>query len=102
MHPTRAEAGKTVAAASTRVDPITPVVPAAAPVASEPALSSAAGIGLMVFLGAALLVLGFATVPSRTLDDLSGQLAERREEIGLAVALTIAFTAAVFLILVVA
>ena len=50
-------------------------------------------------LGAAV---GKCGVPSRTLDELSGQLAERREEIGLAVALTIAFSAAVFLILVVA
>jgi hypothetical protein len=102
VHPTRAEAGVTLAATSTELDSITPLVPAPAPAAAEPPLSSAAGIGVIVLLGAALLVLGFATIPSRTLDELSGQLAERREDIGLAIALTIALTAAVFLLFVAA
>jgi hypothetical protein len=60
----------------------------------------AAGAGFLFLLGAALLALVFATIPARTLSAISMRLVERRQDIGLAMALTLAASAAIFIILV--
>jgi hypothetical protein len=61
---------------------------------------SAAEAALLLLLGGAVLALVFAAVPARTLGALSAQLVERRSDIGLAMALTVALAAAVFVVLV--
>ena len=78
-----------------------PTVPRPPPV-GDSGLSSAAGVGLLLLLGAALLGLAFATVPASVLARVSAPFAEHRQDIGLAMALTIAASAAIFVVVVAA
>jgi hypothetical protein len=59
-----------------------------------------AGLGALVFLGAAVVGLAFATVPASVLSGISMRLVDRRQDIGLALALTLAVSAAIFVIVV--
>ncbi len=54
---------------------------------------------MLLFLGAALLGLAFATIPASVLSGLSEQLVERRQDIGLALAVTLATCAAILVFL---
>ena len=74
-------------------------MPAASRGATDAGLS-AAGVGLLIIVGAALLALVFATIPARVLNAVSARLAERRQDIGLAMAVGLAASAAVFIVLV--
>lgn len=53
-----------------------------------------------MFLGAVLVGLAFATVPASVLNGISVRLADRRQDIGLALALTLALSAAILVIVV--
>jgi hypothetical protein len=53
-----------------------------------------------VFLGAVLVGLAFATVPASVLNGISVRLVDRRQDIGLALALTLALSAAILVIVV--
>jgi hypothetical protein len=55
---------------------------------------------LLLIVGAALLALVFATLPARLLHAVSTRLVERRQDIGLAMALALAASATVFIIVV--
>jgi hypothetical protein len=99
LHPSRAEIGPPyalgladLAASST----------AATGSATHSSLSPAAEVGLLLLLGAALAGLAFATVPASVLARVSAPFAEHRQDIGLALALTIAASAAIFVVVVVA
>lgn len=59
-------------------------------------------MGLLLLLGTALVGLAFATVPASVLARVSAPFAEHRQDIGLALALTIAASAAIFVVVVVA
>jgi hypothetical protein len=74
-------------------------VPAASRGATDAGLS-AAGVGLLIIVGAALLALVFATIPARVLNAVSARLAERRQDIGLAMAVGLAASAALFIVIV--
>jgi hypothetical protein len=77
------------------------VAPAAIPrVTTGDGFSAAAGAALVLLLGSGLLALAFALLPARTLGAVSGLLVERRADIGLAMALTLALGAAAFVVLV--
>jgi hypothetical protein len=60
--------------------------------------SVAAGVGLFLLLAAALIGLLYATLPTSVLSGVSDRLVDRRQDIGLAVAATLAGSAALFLI----
>ena len=98
-HPSRAEAGTTVAATAQLLASAPPVVQARAPADAGGSFSSAAGVGLLAYLGAAILGLAFATLPPSILGGVSERLVERRKDIGLAMALMIAASAAIFVFL---
>jgi len=101
VHASRAEEGATTLAAAGRVlSSPSRVAPAASRRATEARLSAAGAGFLVLFLGGALLALVLATIPARTLSAISVRLVERREDIGLAIALTMAASGAVFIILV--
>jgi hypothetical protein len=76
------------------------LVASTTPAAGGSRLTSAAGLGALAFLGAALLGLAFATVPASVLSGISVRLVDRRQDIGLAVALTLAVSAAIFVFIV--
>jgi hypothetical protein len=76
-----------------------PVAQARAPADAGGSFSSAAGVGLLAYLGVAILGLVFATLPPSVLGSVSERLVER-QDIGLAMALTIAASAAIFVFLV--
>ena len=57
-------------------------------------------MGLLLIVGAALLALVFATIPARVLNAVSARLAARRQDIGLAMAVGLAASAAVFIVIV--
>jgi hypothetical protein len=99
-HPPRAEFGATLAAAPVALSSPRSVAPTATRTAADTGLTSAAGLGALVFLGAALVGLAFATVPASLLSGISVRLVDRRQDIGLAMALTIAITAAIFVLFV--
>jgi hypothetical protein len=58
------------------------------------------GALLLLLLGGAILALVYASIPKRVLANVSTQLAERRSDIGPAMALTVALGAAVLVVLV--
>jgi len=100
VHLSRAEAG-------VKLTPSEPVVrtsavaPAAIPrVTTADGFSAAAGAALILLVGSGLLALAFALMPARALGAVSGLLVERRADIGLALALTLALGAAAFVVLV--
>jgi hypothetical protein len=100
VHPPRAEFGAAFAAAPVALSSPQSVASTATRTAADTGLTSAAGLGALVFLGAALVSLAFATVPASVLSGISVRLVDRRQDIGLAMALTIAVTAAIFVIFV--
>ena len=77
-----------------------PAVPTGARQSAEARFSSAAGIGLLLFLTAAVLGISLATIPASMLTRISVRLAERRQDIGVAMAATLAASAAIFIIVV--
>ena len=100
-HVTRAEAMGTL----TRSNPIvrSQVVTASAVVPATTTgdgFSVAAGAALILLVGSGLLALAFALMPARALGAVSGLLVERRADIGLGLALTLALGAAAFIVLV--
>jgi hypothetical protein len=78
------------------------LVASTTPAAGGARLTSAAGLGALAFLGAALLGLAFATVPASVLSGISARLVDHHQDIGLAVALTLAVSAAIFVFVVAA
>jgi hypothetical protein len=64
----------------------------------EVRFSAAAGVGLFLLLAAAIVGLLYATLPTSVLSGVSDRLVDRRQDIGLAVAATLAGSAALFLI----
>jgi hypothetical protein len=98
VHPILDERGGLFAPPPTGVSTILPVAPTASGTEDEGRFSSAAGILLFLLLAAAVIGLVFATLPASTLSGISEQLVERRQDIGLAVAATLAGSAALFLI----
>ena len=100
-HVTRAEAVATL----TRSNPIvrSQVVTASAVVPATTTgdgFPAAAGAALILLVGSGLLALAFALMPARALGAVSGLLVERRADIGLGLALTLALGAAAFIVLV--
>ena len=77
----------------------TRTIPLAGPSgADEPRFSLFGGIGLLLFLVAAVLGLALATMPASALSRVSEGLAERRQDVGFAVAATLATSAAIFVL----
>ena len=101
VHLSRAEAGVTLTPSESVVH-TSFVAPAAAipRVTTRDGFSAAAGAALILLLGSGLLALAFALIPARALGAVSGLLVERRADIGLALALTLALGAAAFVVLV--
>lgn len=100
-HPPRAEEAATLTRASAVSGPAPAAAPAPALATAGGATLSAAETGLLLLLaGVLLLALVFAAIPGHTLAALSVRLVERRSDIGLAMALTVALAAAVFVVLV--
>jgi hypothetical protein len=77
-----------VTLAATPTVPSSPqqVAPVGARAATEAGLSLAVEVGFLLFLGAALLGLAFATIPANVLSGISVRLVERRQDIGLVLA----------------
>jgi hypothetical protein len=100
VHPPRARVAAAYAAAPATLSPTRLVPPTATRTDAGARLTSAAGLGLLVFLGAVLVGLAFATVPASVLNGISVRLVDRRQDIGLALALTLALSAAILVIVV--
>ena len=100
-HVTRAEAVATLTQSNpfvrSQVVTASAVVPATT---TGDGFSAAAGATLILLLGSGLLALAFALIPPRALGAVSGLLVERRADIGLALALTLTFGWAAFVVLV--
>jgi hypothetical protein len=102
LHAPPADAGVTVAVTSTPLSATPSATPVATRATTEAQASTAAGIGVLLFLGAVLLSLAFAVIPASVLSRISVRLVERRQDIGLAMAVTLAATGAILVIAVAA
>jgi hypothetical protein len=100
LHLPRAEVAAADAAGPGTFSYARPVASTATRTDAGAGLTSAAGLGALVFLGAAVVGLAFATVPASVLSGISVRLVDRRQDIGLALALTLAVSAAIFVFVV--
>jgi hypothetical protein len=100
VHPPRAKVAAAYASGPAALSSTRLVAPTATRTDAGARLTSAAGLGLLVFLGAVLVGLAFATVPASVLNGISVRLVDRRQDIGLALALTLALSAAILVIVV--
>lgn len=96
LYPPRLEAGTIQVEAPTVVSSTRTVAPVGPP--ADTRFSVAGGIGLLLFLLAAVLGLALATLPASMLSKISVRLAARRQEIGLAMAATLTTSAVIFVI----
>ena len=99
-HVTRAEAVATLTQSESVIRSRAVTASAVAPATPADGFSAAAGAALILLLGSGLMALAFALIPARALGAVSGRLVERRADIGLAYALTLALGAAAFVVLV--
>jgi hypothetical protein len=100
VHPPRAKVAAAYASGPAALSSTRLVAPTATRTDAGARHTSAAGLGLLVFLGAVLVGLAFATVPASVLNGISVRLVDRRQDIGLALALTLALSAAILVIVV--